>query len=164
MKNTSNPPMLRYKTNKLRMFDILTRVIIMGETTSHHITWRFDLTTGPLSGKRQPYPTLVVNCPHSVRVLDEDYNEMQIKVTSEDWEFDAVEKKLDLLDEEHRLELERTEKKNNLLRRMTSTDREVLGYPNWQDPDPDGASKVLAEKVLAATPTHSTKSKGRSKA
>ena len=164
MKNTSNPPMLRYKTNKLRMFDILTRVIIMGETTSHHITWRFEPSTGPLSDKLQQFLTLTINFPHADLDGDEDCNEQKIKVNSEDWEFDVVEKKLDVLDEEHREEMERKSKRDFLLRRMTTEERDLLGHNNWRDPDPDGEAKTLAEKVLAATPTHSTKSKGRSKA
>jgi hypothetical protein len=139
------------RINKVRLFDILTRVVTMNEEESTTITWQFDhaLVTLNSQGNKGGLPGLIVTFPYNEQE-DEDRvsTEVKLRIDSEDWEFDEVEKRLDALDEEHRLEKARQNKRDNMLRHMTEEERELMGYKSWRDPDPDGPARVLAERAL----------------
>jgi hypothetical protein len=153
MKAISSPPSTVHKANKVRLFDILTRVAEMGETSGTLITWQFDPLMEHelrrLSDRKDLLPGLTITFPYNEEEdVDRVPREVKLRIDSEDWEFESVENRLHLLDEEHRIEREREDKRNSVLRHMDHESRELLGYKSWKDPDPDGAARVLAEDIM----------------
>src|ERR1700682_3777301 len=131
-----------YQTNKIRLFDILTRVATLG-ADSVYVAWRFNPAM-LYRGKLEKLPGLFLEMPVESGETADHY----LRVDSEDHEFGSVEMLLDGLEARHREALEKQRKRDEVLRNMTTEERELVGYKNWKDPDPEGAATLLASRVV----------------
>jgi hypothetical protein len=112
--------------NKIRLWDILTRVILLGEY-GIPIKYAFVLDV-------KSELTLEITFPVDYISEFMESSKETLKINTEDWRFDLVLKRINKLDEEHQEALAKERKRNEILSRLSEEERVVLGYPRWKEP------------------------------